>query len=306
MDGSLAYCPKQQAEVLTAALPQFPPRPPRSPMRRTKCCPLCSRTPHVRQYMSSESAGDAVVAVSEVRLALHSLPSHRAPGEDGLPLELWRLADGAWTPALARLYSAMFQLQRTPCRFASRPCTKAAPCARPAIIAPSRCSTATTRCWPACLLSTSARSCLPASAWSKRLTCPAGKAQLVAANLSLLGQCGAVVLLDIATIDRAFLLATIEHCGGGPGMRRWMHLLLQHTPASVVVRGRAAASVLWLAGVRQGCPLYLYVVEASARKLRAVCALGIMLAGRRIVSSHHADDTKVARALLRTGVFGSS
>jgi hypothetical protein len=138
--------------------------------------------------------------------------------------------------------------------------------------------------------------------------------QLAAANLALLGPRGAVVLLDIAkafdTIDRAFLLATIERCGGGPGMRRCMHLLLQHTPASVVVRGRAAAPVLWLASVRQGCPLspllYLYVAEASARWLRADCALGILLAGRRIVSSQHADDTKVARALLRTSVLGSS
>jgi hypothetical protein len=52
-----------------------------------------------------------------VRLALRSLPSHHAPGEDGLPLELWRLADGAWPPVLARLYATLFQLQRTPCRF---------------------------------------------------------------------------------------------------------------------------------------------------------------------------------------------
>jgi hypothetical protein len=112
--------------------------------------------------------------------------------------------------------------------------------------------------------------------------------QLVAANLSLLGQRGTVVLLDIAkafdTIDRAFLLAIVERCGGGPGMHRWIHLLLQHTPASVVVRGRAAAPVLWLAGVRQGCPLspllYPFLAEASARWLRADCALGLMQAAR--------------------------
>jgi hypothetical protein len=52
-------------------------------------------------------------------------------------------------------------------------------------------------------------------------------------NLSLLGQRGVAFLLNIAkafdTIDRAFLLAIVERCGGGPGMRRWMHLLLQHS-----------------------------------------------------------------------------
>jgi hypothetical protein len=88
-------------------------------------------------------------------------------------------------------------------------------------------------------------------------------------------------------------------------MRRRIHLLLQHTPASVVVRCRAAAPVLWLAGVRQGCPLspllYLFVATASARWLRADCALGIMLAGRRIVSSRHADDTKVYLPDLQEG-----
>jgi hypothetical protein len=73
--------------------------------------------PAVLGAAASESAGDAVVTLGEVRLALRSLPSHRAPGEDGLTLELWRLADGAWVPVLARLYTAMFQLQRTPCRF---------------------------------------------------------------------------------------------------------------------------------------------------------------------------------------------
>jgi hypothetical protein len=39
--------------------------------------------------------------------------------------------------------------------------------------------------------------------------------------------------------------------------------------------------------------LYLFVAEASARWLRADFAVGIMLAVRRIVNSHHADDTKV-------------
>jgi hypothetical protein len=69
--------------------------------------------------------------------------------------------------------------------------------------------------------------------------------QLVTANLSLLGQRGVVVLLDIAknfdTIDSAIRLANIERCGGGPGMRRWVRQLLQQTLASMVVHRRAAA-----------------------------------------------------------------
>jgi hypothetical protein len=78
-------------------------------------------------------------------------------------------------------------------------------------------------------------------------------------------------------------------------MRQWVCLL--HTPASMVVRARAAAPLLWLAGVRQGCPrlalLYLFVAETSARWLHAGCALQTTLARQRIVGSHHSDDTKV-------------
>jgi hypothetical protein len=104
--------------------------------------------------------------------------------------------------------------------------------------------------------------------------------QLVAAKLSLLGQSGAVVLLDIAkafdTIDRAFFLAIIERCGGGPSMRQGVRLLLQRTPTTVVVRGRAGSPLLGQAGVRQGYPespiLHLFVAKVSARKLRADCA----------------------------------
>jgi hypothetical protein len=110
--------------------------------------------PAVFGAAASESTGDAVVAVSEVRLALRSLPSHRAPGEDGLPLELWRLADGTWAPMLARLYSAMFQLQCTPCRFTLgriMPLHKGNSMCQASNYRPSRSTRVATRCWPACL-----------------------------------------------------------------------------------------------------------------------------------------------------------
>jgi hypothetical protein len=133
--------------------------------------------PTVLGANDSESAGDAVVTEGEVCLALHTLPSHHAPGQDGPPLELWRLADGAWAPVLATLYSAMFKRQRTPFTM-GRISTlhKGGPMSRPA----TRFSAATTRCQPVCLQSTLARlarSCLPALAWSKRPTYSAGKSE---------------------------------------------------------------------------------------------------------------------------------
>jgi hypothetical protein len=120
MDCSLAYCPKQQAELLTAAFAAISTAPTTLPDAQDEVLSALlqdTACPAVLGAAASESAGYAVVTVGEVRLALRSLPSHRAPGEDGLPLEFWRLADGAWAPVLALIYSAMFQLQRTPCRF---------------------------------------------------------------------------------------------------------------------------------------------------------------------------------------------
>jgi hypothetical protein len=69
---------------------------------------LDTACPGVLGAAASKSAGVAVVTEGEVRL--------RAPGENGFPLELWCMADGAWAPTLARFYTAMFQLHRTSCQ----------------------------------------------------------------------------------------------------------------------------------------------------------------------------------------------
>jgi hypothetical protein len=71
---------------------------------------LDTACPGVLGAAASQSARDAVVTEGEVRLALRSLPSHRALGEDDLSPELW-------TAVLARLYCAMFQIQCASCRF---------------------------------------------------------------------------------------------------------------------------------------------------------------------------------------------
>jgi hypothetical protein len=146
--------------------------------------------------------------------------------------------------------------------------------------------------------------------------------QLVATNLALMQQPGAVVILDIAkAFDRSFLVSVIRRCGGSLGMCAWVELLLGNTVAAAVVRVRAAVTqCCWYAGFRQGCPLsplpYLLVAEASARWLRADTALGISLASHRLVSAHHADDTKVyvpdlqedtvKHLLERTFLFGQA
>jgi hypothetical protein len=125
--------------------------------------------------------------------------------------------------------------------------------------------------------------------------------QLVDAALALEGRPGAAVFLDIAkaydTVDRGFLLSVMEAMGAGAGMQQWVGLLLQDTRAGARIEGCYSTPVRWEAGVRQGCPLspclYLFVAQALACWLRADQGLGVEVAGTRIVSAHHADDTRV-------------
>lgn len=54
----------------------------------------------------AEREGERVMTEGEVRAALHMAKKGRAPGPDGLPVEVWRLG-GVWAPLLATLFSAM-------------------------------------------------------------------------------------------------------------------------------------------------------------------------------------------------------
>jgi hypothetical protein len=119
MDVSLAYSPKQRAELLTAAFASCSAAPNTlSDAQDEVLSALLLDKPCLTVLVSAatESAGDGIVTEGEAGVTT-SLPSHRAPGEDDLPLDLWRLADGARAPVLARLCCALFQRQRTPCQF---------------------------------------------------------------------------------------------------------------------------------------------------------------------------------------------
>jgi hypothetical protein len=51
---------------------------------------------------AAAQARAAGVTTAEVKVAMRALPVRRSPGADGLQLVLWRLADFAWAPVLAR------------------------------------------------------------------------------------------------------------------------------------------------------------------------------------------------------------
>ena len=291
---------------------------------------------------AAAAAGAAVVTAEEVAAALRQLRAGKAPGPDGLPLEVWALPSGVWAPLLARLFTAMRQLGRMPRDFALgavSPIYKGAgPLSAPASFRPITLLNADykvlTRVLAARFGTALAGSVGPeqtAFLPDRDIADGIVMSQLLAAALApdprvaeqaavAAGEGGegaaaadaaagpsppAAVLLDIAkaydTVDRGFLLAAMRAHGAGDDMVAWVELLLSDTQALAHVCGHASAPVRWLAGVRQGCPLspllYLFVAEALSCWLRWADGLGVEVAGRRYVSGHYADDTRV---MLRT------
>eukprot|EP00955_Chlamydomonas_euryale_P000141 1455-Chlamydomonas_euryale.AAC.1 len=84
--------------------------------------------------------------------------------------------------------------------------------------------------------------------------------------------------------------------GASEIMLRWVRLLLRDTRASVHANGVESEARVWVAGVRQGCPLapllYLFIGQALTSWLCSKTQLGGLLGGRRSVSGQYADDTK--------------
>ena len=272
---------------------------------------------------AAAAAGAAQVDGGEVRAALQHMASGRAPGPDGLPVELWRVGEGAWAPLLARLYTAMAEQQSLPCGFTLgrvAPIHKAGDAAMPGNYRPITLLNADYKLLARVLAGRFGEAMAGSIGPEQTAFLPGRQigdgvalAQLLPVALSAAGARGAVVLLDIAkaydTVDRAFLLQAMQAHGASEGMVRWVSLLLSDTRAAACVDGQESLPAVWHAGVRQGCPLspllYLFVAEALACWLRQAPQLGIDIGGTRYVSAHYADDAKVFLASLQQGLVDS-
>ena len=258
---------------------------------------------------AAAAAGSMTVSAAEVQQALRHTASGKSPGPDGIPAELWRWAGPVVHPILAAVFTAAGEVGWLPPRFnvgAVVPLFKAGD---PALLQNYR---------PITLLNSDYRllAKVLAGRWGAALgPCVAREQtaflpgrhigetvlllQLMPAVLQAQGSLGAAVFLDFRkaydTVDRDFLFAVMETVGAGGGMLRWARMLLADTQAVAVVNGHASAPRLWLAGVRQGCPLapamYLFVAWALTCWLRATPAVGVTLGGERVVAGQYADDT---------------
>jgi hypothetical protein len=255
------------------------------------------------------SVGAREVSEAEVRKALkHSAPG-KAPGLDGLPVELYRRCKDVFVPLLARLYTAIGVTGCVPAGFTEGVIVtfyKSGP----------RSVTGNYR--PITLLNTDYR--LLAKILASRLAQVLGgvigveqsaflPGRQIADNVRLLqllphalpiSSEGVVAFLDFRkaydTVSRAFLFKLLELAGLGGDFLMWVKLLLHDTRSRACVNGFVSNPVLFKAGVRQGCPLapllYLLVGQALLLFLKSK-QLGVMVGGRLLTANQFADDTHV-------------
>lgn len=126
-------------------------------------------------------------------------------------------------------------------------------------------------------------------------------------HLAAEGTPGALFILDLEKaydrVDRGWVHAVAAAMGFGPGMRRWLHLLLAPSLGAATVNGLRSAWFPVRNGLAQGSPLspllwamQLEPLTAYLQQLRAGGQLRTpLLAGGRAAPpvAHHADDTKL-------------
>jgi hypothetical protein len=216
----------------------------------------------------ADVVGETTVSEAEVRSALkHSAPG-KAPGMDGLPVELYRRFADVCAPLLARVYTAMGRLNRVPAGFTHGVIK---------VKHKGGVETCVSNYRPLTLLNTDYR--VLAKLLAHRLKHVQGPLVSQEQTTFLPGRhigenvlhvemlphtqkpdsTALVVFCDMAkaydTISRPFLYQLLRQAGLGGGFLRWVQLLLTNTQSCACVNGHLSSMVQFAAGVRQGCPL---------------------------------------------------
>ena len=254
--------------------------------------------------------GAGVVQAAAVKAAMLSSRPGTAPGPDGLPLVLYKRFKALFLPVLARLFSAIGAQRAVPEGFLRGSIA--------AILKPGADPLSPVGYRPITLLNTDYR--LLARVLADRLQAALQSvvspcqtaflkgrrsgANILALQLLMDGLPAnsevVAALLDVSkaydTIDRSFLLSVMAELGVGQEFISWVATLLSDTSACVVINGHASMPRLFVAGVRQGCPLspllYLCVAEALLRFLQHK-GIGVEVLGVRLCATQFADDTQV-------------
>ena len=265
------------------------------------------------------AAGSPSITAAQVRKALKRMAAGKAPGVDGIPVEVYKLHADVLAPLLARLFSAIGSTRRMPRDFLLGAIVylhKKGP----------RCDAANYR--PITLLNTDYK--VLARVLADRLTpllaatmgreqCAylpgrrGGEAvwllQLLPEALRRARKEAAVVFMDFAkafdTVSRPFMFAVMRKVGVAEGLVQWAELLLSDTRAVAVVNGHVSKPAEFAAGVRQGCPLspllYLFVAHSLLCWLKQQ-NLGIEVGLRKLTAAQFADDCNAFLAKLQQAV----
>ena len=287
-----------------------------------------------RLLEGAEAVGDLVVSRDEVVKALKAAKQGKAPGPDGLPPFIWRRYGDLLAPVLAAVFSASGRLDVMPTDFSlgvihslSKPVMPDPAfqgCYRPITLLNSDyrllAKALANRLGPALAkaIEEAQTAFLPGRQIGENIlflqllpellrsgAAGAGGAAPAAGGAGGQGQAthgrsAAVAFLDFKkaydTVSRPFLFAAMEAMGAGPGLLRWVRLLLSDTRAAADINGWVSEPALSTAGVRQGCPLspalYLFVAQALFSFLRSR-GHGITAAGRQLLGAQFADDGQV-------------
>ena len=257
----------------------------------------------------ADSLGSVDITADEVRVALkHSAPG-KAPGLDGLPVDIYRKCSPLLAPLLARVYSAMGRLGELPTGFLDGLVVtlyKAGPRTQPGNYRPitllnsdyrvlAKVLATRLRAVQGDLIQPEQTGFLPGRHIGENIMLN----QLLPAALPPSSQV-VTIFLDFYkaydTIIREFLYAVLEALGLGAGFIKWVKLLLTNTGACALINGYMSARFAYTAGVRQGCPLapqlYLFAAQALLSFLKAK-GFGVGVLGQHITASQFADDAQV-------------
>jgi hypothetical protein len=244
-----------------------------------------------------------------VRKALkHSAPG-KAPGMDGLPIDIYRKCANVFAPLLASLYTAIGAAGEVPLGFLAG-----------VVVTLHKTGERTNpnNYRPITLLNGDYR--VLAKILSHRFKQVQGRlvepeqtgflpGRLIGENI-ILNQLlpsavgpnsrAMAVHLDFYkaydTVIRDFLYAVMTIMGLGGGFLTWVKLLLTNTAASAQVNGYLSPQCPYTAGVRQGCPLspqlYLLVAQAMLSYLKSK-GFGVQTCGRTFTACQYADDAQV-------------
>ena len=253
--------------------------------------------------------GAAQVSEAEVLTAVkHSKPG-KAPGLDGLPVELYRKCSSTMVPLLSNLYTAIGLAGQVPLGFLDG-----------VVVTPPKPgdSTDPNNYRPLTLLNTDYR--ILAKVLSTRFRAvqhhivePEQSGFMpgrhIGDNILLnqllpmaVGPASSAVVVHVDyykaydTVIRAFLFAVLQAFKVGDGFLNWVQLLLSDTGAHALVNGFLSSKFTYTAGVRQGCPLspqlYLCVAQAMLSFLKQK-GFGVKLAATTLTATQFADDAQV-------------